>query len=147
MVCMIGVWVPSSLLSNGYWGKSGAGVKLTTHLLLVPRSRTRGAITPLPQNAFMAWCLVKHRELTLLCFIYNWMSSFYATDTSNEKSHPSKLKLTANNWHCINHQAILTLWVLCLLVNMTQKNIMTYNLWIHPVSFSLNSITGLRKCG
>jgi hypothetical protein len=37
-------------------------MKLTTHLHLVPRSRMRGAISPLPQYVFMAWCLVKHRE-------------------------------------------------------------------------------------
>jgi hypothetical protein len=56
---------PSSLLSNGYqglfpWGQNGREVKPTTHLHLVPRSRIRGAIPPLPQYAFMAWCLVKH---------------------------------------------------------------------------------------
>jgi hypothetical protein len=35
---------------------------MTTHLHLVPRSRMRGAIPPLPQFVFMAWCLVKHRD-------------------------------------------------------------------------------------
>jgi hypothetical protein len=30
--------------------------------ILVPRSRMRGAIPPLPQYVFMAWCLVKHRD-------------------------------------------------------------------------------------
>jgi len=34
-------------------------VKLTTHLHLVPRSRVRGAILPLPQYVFMAWCSFK----------------------------------------------------------------------------------------
>jgi hypothetical protein len=29
---------------------------------LVPRLRLRGAIPPLPQSVFMAWCLVKHRD-------------------------------------------------------------------------------------
>jgi hypothetical protein len=29
---------------------------------LVPRLRMRGAIPPLPQYVFMAWCLVKHRD-------------------------------------------------------------------------------------
>jgi len=33
-------------------------VKLNTHLHLVPRSRMRGTIPPLPQHAFMAWCSV-----------------------------------------------------------------------------------------
>jgi hypothetical protein len=32
------------------------------HLHLVPRSRMRGAIPPLPQYVFTAWCLVKHRD-------------------------------------------------------------------------------------
>jgi hypothetical protein len=37
-------------------------MKLTTHLHLVPRSRMRGSIPPLPQYVFMEWCLVKHRD-------------------------------------------------------------------------------------
>jgi hypothetical protein len=37
-------------------------VKLTTQLHLVPRSRIHGAIPPLPQYAFMAWCSVRHRK-------------------------------------------------------------------------------------
>jgi hypothetical protein len=41
-------------------------VKLTTHLNLVPRSRTNGAIPPLPHYAFMAWCLVKAQGLYFL---------------------------------------------------------------------------------
>jgi hypothetical protein len=40
-------------------------VKLTTHLHLVPRSRMCGAIPPLPQYAFMAWCSVKSTGTTL----------------------------------------------------------------------------------
>jgi hypothetical protein len=43
-------------------GALSLGVKLTTHLHLVPRSRVGGAIPPLPQYIFMAWCLVKHRN-------------------------------------------------------------------------------------
>jgi hypothetical protein len=30
--------------------------KLTTHLHLAPKLRMRGAISPLPQYVFMAWC-------------------------------------------------------------------------------------------
>jgi hypothetical protein len=42
----------------------GGGVKLTTHLRLVPRSRMHGTIHPLPFYAFMAWCSVKaHGQL------------------------------------------------------------------------------------
>jgi hypothetical protein len=41
-------------------------VRLTTHLHLVPRSRLSGAILPLPEYVFAAWCLLKHRDnLTL----------------------------------------------------------------------------------
>jgi hypothetical protein len=40
------------------------GVKLTTHLQLVPRLRMHRAIPPLLQYAFMAWYLVKHRDFT-----------------------------------------------------------------------------------
>jgi hypothetical protein len=48
--------VPPNLLSNGYrglfpWGQSGRAVKLTTHLQLVPRSRKRGSIQPVPHTS------------------------------------------------------------------------------------------------
>jgi hypothetical protein len=52
-------WGPPSLLFCDYWGsflaKSGRGVKLTTHLHLVPRLLMTGAITLLPLLAFMTW--------------------------------------------------------------------------------------------
>jgi hypothetical protein len=52
------LWGPPNLLSNGYQGLfhrglSGRGVKLTTRLQLVPRSRKCVSIHPLPY-AFMA---------------------------------------------------------------------------------------------
>jgi hypothetical protein len=49
----------SSLLFNWYQGLFPWGVKLITHLHLVPRSRMRGAIPSLPQYVFMTWCSVK----------------------------------------------------------------------------------------
>jgi len=53
-------WVPGA----------GRGVKLTTHLHLVPRSRMRGAIPPLPRYVLMARCLVKHRDKFTLPYLY-----------------------------------------------------------------------------
>jgi hypothetical protein len=50
------LWGPPSLLSNGYRGWSGRFVKLTTHLLLQPRSKMRGAIPPPPKG-----CLFEKR--------------------------------------------------------------------------------------
>jgi hypothetical protein len=43
-------WVPGALPQ---------GVKLTTHLHLVPKSRKHGAMPLLPKYAFVAWYLVK----------------------------------------------------------------------------------------
>jgi hypothetical protein len=44
------------------WGQSSRDVRLTTHLHLVPRSRMRGAIPPIPRYVFMVWCSVKKKE-------------------------------------------------------------------------------------
>jgi hypothetical protein len=44
-------------------GGKAAGHEAATNLHVVQRSRMRGAVLPLPQNAFMAWCSVKkHRD-------------------------------------------------------------------------------------
>jgi len=48
------MWVPGALSL----GQSSWGIKLTTRLHLVPRSRMCGD-TSTPQYAFMAWCSVK----------------------------------------------------------------------------------------
>jgi len=40
-------------------GESGLGVKLTTHLHLVPKLRMRGGLCPLLQYVYMVWCLIK----------------------------------------------------------------------------------------
>jgi hypothetical protein len=47
-------------------GWSGQGVKLTTQLYLVPSLRKRGAIPQIPHYVFMAWCLIRQREICLL---------------------------------------------------------------------------------
>jgi hypothetical protein len=43
----------------------------------------RGAIPPLPQYVFMAWCLVKHRDNFTLTFSYFYQSFMagYITET------------------------------------------------------------------
>jgi hypothetical protein len=65
--CADRLWGPPCLLSNGYWGLfprgySGRGMKLTTHLHLVPGSKNAWSYTSIPQYIFMAWCLVKQRD-------------------------------------------------------------------------------------
>jgi hypothetical protein len=52
-------WVPGALSL----GESSRGVKLTTHLHLVPRLRIREAIPPLP-HVYMSW------RQTLKCCLY-----------------------------------------------------------------------------
>jgi hypothetical protein len=61
-------WGPRSLLCNEYRGlfprgKSGRGVKLTTHLQLLPRSGIRGSIHPhYHTSSWRRASLVKHRD-------------------------------------------------------------------------------------
>jgi hypothetical protein len=66
------LWDPPSLLCllyNGYWGLflrgySGRGVKLTTHLQIVPRSRKYGPIHPLPQFSLVSLVTSSHGTVT-----------------------------------------------------------------------------------
>jgi hypothetical protein len=61
------LWGLPNHLSNWYCGLfprrwSGRGVKLTTHLQLVPRSRKRGSIQPLPYTpSWPSAYWIKHR--------------------------------------------------------------------------------------
>jgi hypothetical protein len=59
--------VPGAL-SLGY---SGRGVKLTTHLHLVPRSKNEWSYTSIPQYVFVTRCLVNHRDK----FTYPYITS------------------------------------------------------------------------
>jgi hypothetical protein len=56
----------------------GRGVKLTTHLHLVPRLKNEWSYTSTPQYAFMAWCSAKrHRDnftFTLLYYSFSIQS-------------------------------------------------------------------------
>jgi hypothetical protein len=67
-------WVPGALSL----GCRGPGAKLTTHLHLAPRSRMRGAIPPLPQYDFMAWCSVNAQGQ--VSFNFNFISVTFAVN-------------------------------------------------------------------
>jgi hypothetical protein len=54
-------------------GKSGQGLKLTTHLHLVPRSRMVELYFH-SSNAFMGWYLIKRRENVTLLQSSSWSS-------------------------------------------------------------------------
>jgi len=49
-------------VGGSFTGGKRPGVKLTSHLYLIPRLIRCGAIPPLPLYDFIAWCLVKHRD-------------------------------------------------------------------------------------
>jgi hypothetical protein len=53
---------PTQPLIQWVQGALSLGVKLTTHLHLVPRSRMRGVIHSLPQYAFIACCFMNTRS-------------------------------------------------------------------------------------
>jgi hypothetical protein len=70
----------------GTRGSFPGGVKLTTHLYTVPKSRMRRAILPLAQYAFMARCSVKkHRNNFTFTLLPNRLgtvlSQLYAVHT------------------------------------------------------------------
>jgi len=72
------LYSPSSLLPNGQrgllpQGYSIRGVKFTTHFLLVPRLRMRGAITPLPHTS--SWCGTWLNTESFLIYHYTNMAA------------------------------------------------------------------------
>jgi len=54
--CTDRLWHPSNILSYGYWDQNGRGVKLITHLHLVPSFRRRGAVILLPRHQTLTVC-------------------------------------------------------------------------------------------
>jgi hypothetical protein len=66
-------WVPEAISLGVKW----PGVKLTTHLHPVPRSKNAWRYTSTPQYAFMAWCLVKHRNYCTFTFYYYYYYYYY----------------------------------------------------------------------
>jgi hypothetical protein len=74
--CPYPLWASPSLLLNRYrglfpWGQSGRGVKLTTHLHLISRSKDAWSYTYTSQYVFVAWCTVKHRDNFTFNFVQN----------------------------------------------------------------------------
>jgi hypothetical protein len=56
-------WIPGAR-------ESSPGVKVTTHLHLVPRSKNAWNYISTRQYAFMAWFLVKHRDKFTFTFTF-----------------------------------------------------------------------------
>jgi hypothetical protein len=69
-------------------GVKRPGLKLTTHLHLVPKSRMRRAIPPLPQYAFMAWCPVEAQG-QLYLYIISFNINFSSMNGS--PGYPTKI--------------------------------------------------------
>jgi hypothetical protein len=65
-------WVPGDLSLGG----KAAGVKLTAHLHLVPRSRMRGAIPPLPNTPSWRGAQLKHRDNFTFTFYTYYFAHF-----------------------------------------------------------------------
>jgi hypothetical protein len=60
------------LMYSGYRVLFPRGVKLTTRLHPVPRSRISGAITSAPQHVLMEWCLMMNMDSFTFYFHLNW---------------------------------------------------------------------------
>jgi hypothetical protein len=71
------LWVPDAL---------SLGIKLTTHLHLVQRSRNAWSYTTLPQYVFIAWCLVKFRHNTT----FTYLMCFFSSTAMSPKWHLAK---------------------------------------------------------
>jgi hypothetical protein len=54
-------------------GKAAGGVKLTTHLQPMPRSKKEWSYSSTPQYAFTAWYLVKHSDSFIFYIFWGWM--------------------------------------------------------------------------
>jgi hypothetical protein len=99
--CLDRLWGPPNLLFSGYQGFFSLGVKRLGHEAdhshpLVPRSRMRGDIPPLPQHACMALCSVEAQEQFYLlpygkvkawCLISILMESFSSLAIVNAEKH------------------------------------------------------------
>jgi hypothetical protein len=86
-------------------GEGVGGVKLTIHLHLVPRSRVRGAIPPLPLYAFMVWCSLKAQGQLYFLPSYtgkcnDTLSAVLFVNFRNSLLFAVCSKCTVETWNC-----------------------------------------------
>jgi hypothetical protein len=100
-------------------GALSLGVKVTNHLHLVPRLRTRGAIPPLSKNAFMACSAqLKHKDVTFIFTCNTNVTPHKSRNYSASHFVLHQIKFWNGcyrswwNLHCILHKAFfLGIWL------------------------------------
>jgi hypothetical protein len=79
-------------------GKVARSMKLTTHLHLVLRSKIDWSYTSTPQYAFMAWCLVTHRNNFTFTFAHKRLiSCMYLLICCLSSNSIEDIKITDND--------------------------------------------------
>jgi hypothetical protein len=98
---------PMGTRSSFPGGKAVWGVKLTTHLHLVPRWKNEWSYTSIPQYAFMAWCLIKHKGLALS----KYLIGIRTIKISKCRVVPLWVNVKVNFSLCLTkHHAMKTYW-------------------------------------
>jgi hypothetical protein len=95
--------VQTALRPNGYRGlfprrQSGWGVKLTIHLQLVPRSRIRGSIHPLPYTCSWHSAYLVQSYLTVLIYKSNFCYKSWCAHNNNFHLKFSKHSRIVQPW-------------------------------------------------
>jgi hypothetical protein len=111
-------------------------MKLTTHLHLVPRSRMRGAIPPLPQHAFMAWCSFKKAQGQL--YIHTYIHTYTHTHTHTHINiHTYTLTYTYIHYHTHTYTHARTSLYVCVLHSEDVSSLQLQCLFISMLSSHL----------